>query len=290
MAETAGRGGLHAPLGGEAARAAFIAWVHEAAPEPRIFLEAHVRATAPGRYEVRHAADAMRPYASLQLVSADAYEARAIAQTTREGEHRPLKTSPNLRRGWALTDLDERGLGVAMDYLYPACVAHWHAGRTGTLRVTPWAETARRQSGIYAAVGLLGRDVLRDAVWACCDDVVCLRHVAWTDAGDKGAPAQRHPAGSGAGDLRAATVPCPEACSVFVSFARTLVQIEREPRRDLPGLAPLSETETEQLRQLAGAAAYPRVVGAEVREAEFDAPLNRRRIRYLAARLGAAAA
>lgn len=273
--------GAHAPAGVAAARAALLAWVDEAGAEGRDFLQVRLRATGSGRYEARHVRDAgLRPDAL--AASSDPFAAREIAQTTEAGEHRPLKTSPNLRGGWVLTGLDGRGLWTALDYLYPACAAHWHAARTGTLRTTHWRETAARQSGIYSAVRLLPDAAVRNAVRACCGDAVCLRRVAWgIDAETPLAMADEEPP---AGD---APVPCPEACSMFVSFARKVLTLERAPRREVQGLAPMSEAELEQVREVVAAAANG-TLGA-VREGEFDEPANPRRIRYLAARLAEAA-
>lgn len=270
--------GSHAPGGVSEARRALVAWVDEAGEEGRVFLQARLRRSADGRYDVRHRLDAHRSLASLEWVSSDPLFAREIAQTTRLGEHRPLKTSPNLKQGWALADLDAAGLWTALEYLYPAAAVHWYAGRTGTLRVTHWRETAGRQSGIYSSVRLLDDDAVRNAVRACCADAVCLRRVAWRIDGETPlAPADE---GAAEGD---APVPCPEACSMFISFARQVLKLERAPRREIAGLGPLGADEVTQLREVMAAAANGTV--GEAREGEFEDPNNLRRIRYLAARL-----
>jgi hypothetical protein len=270
------RGG-HAPLGVAAARQALTAWVDEAGDEGRTFLQVRLLSTGPGRYEIRHRRDARRSLPSLSTVTDDPFAAREIAQATNAGEYRPLKTAPNLRQGWAIVDLDARAAWVALDYLYPGCAAHWHAGRTGTLRVTHWSETAGRQSGIYRSVKLLEPMAVRNAVRACCGDEVCLRRVAW--GMDEGMPlempAEPDPAAPG--------VPCPEACSLFVSFARKVLVLERSPRDAVPGLPALSAAEREQVREVVAAAASGTLGTA--REGEFDEPTNLRRIRYLAARM-----
>jgi hypothetical protein len=270
--------GAHAPGGVAEARRALVAWVDEAGDAGRIFLQASLRVTGDGRYEIRHRRDVHRSLRSLEWVSHDPFFAREIAQTTNRGEHRPLKTSPNLKQGWALIDLDARGLWTALDYLYPACAMHWHAGRTGTLRVTHWRETAGRQSGIYSPVKLLDADAVRRTARACCADAVCLRRVAWdVDEMEFLGAVDEGPV---AGD---AAVPCPEACSMFISFARQVLKLERAPRREVPGLGALGDEELEQLRALASAAAAGTLGGA--REGEFEDATNLRRIRYLAARL-----
>lgn len=275
--------GMHAPAGSvPEARAALLAWVDEAGDAGRVFLQARLLRTPDGRYEVRHHRDVHRSLLSLETVSADPYAARAIAQTTNAGDHRPLKTSPNLSQGWALVELDGAGLWTALEYLYPACAVHWHAGRAGTLRVTHWRETAGRQSGIYGAVKLLDDGAVRNAVRACCADAVCLRRVAWEIDGQT--PLALADEGPVQGD---AAVPCSEACSLFISFARKVLVLERSPRQEVPGLAPMNPKELEQLREVVAAAANGTL--GSVREGEFDEPLNSRRVRYLAARLAEAA-
>ena len=88
--------GSHAPGGVAEARRALVRWVDQAGEDGRVFLQARLRATGDGRYEIRHWRDGHRPQKSLEWVSGDPFFARQIAQTTSDGEHRPLKTSPNL--------------------------------------------------------------------------------------------------------------------------------------------------------------------------------------------------
>jgi hypothetical protein len=275
--------GSHLPGGLAEARDALIAWVDEGGPEGRRFLQAHLARVGPGVYRVRHAADAAEPAAAL-TPHADPFDARGIAQVTAEGEHRPLKTAPNLRRGWTFERLDARGLWTALDYLYPACAAHWFAGTRGSLRITHWRETAGRQSGMYSSVGLLDERAVRDTVRACCGDAVCLRQVAWGMSQSDPAPLPTDPEETAERSaLSDAVVPCPEACSMFISLARKVLSVERSAPVEIPGLGPLRAGEVEQVREIVGAAADGSLGAA--REGDFDEPTNRRRVRYLAAKL-----
>jgi hypothetical protein len=268
--------GSHAPGAIAAARESLAAWVSEE-PAGRLFLQVRLLHMGGGRYEIRHARDVRRSVESLETVTADPYDAIAISQTTNSGDHRPLKTSPNLRQGWALVHLDSRAMWTALDYLYPACALHWYAGRQDTLRVTHWREVAARQTGIYGAVKLLPAPVVRNAVRACCGDEVCLRRVAWdVDAETPlGLPSE--------GEADGARVPCPEACSMFISFARQVLVQERAPRHELPGLGRLSADEIGQVRSVVTAASTG--LSNLAREGEFSDPTNLRRMRYLALRL-----
>jgi hypothetical protein len=268
--------GSHAPGGIAAAREALVAWVN-GEPAGCTFLQVRLLHMGEGRYEIRHVRDVRRSLESLETVTADPYAAIEIGQTTNSGDHRPLKTSPNLRQGWALVHLDARALWTALDYLYPACALHWHAGGQGTLRVTHWNEVAARQTGMYGAVKLLPAEVVRNTVRACCGDEVCLRRVAWD------VDAETPLALPSEGEAEGARVPCPEACSMFISFARQVLVQERAPRLELPGLGRLAAEEIEQVRAVVAAASTGQSQLA--REGEFGDPTNVRRMRYLALRL-----
>ena len=247
------------------ARAAFAAWVDEA-PEGRSFGQVVVRPLPKGGYGLRHVADAGVCGGDLDAHD-DPRAAREIAKLTEEGEYRPLKSSPNLRRGWELRVGDDRGLFVAMNYLYPSGVVHWHLYRNGELEITSYRENAARQSGIYKRVQRLSDEGVQNAARACCEDAVCLKKTLWPV--DENTPRLSEP---GEGE-----VPCPEPCSIFVSFARRVRLFERENKRDLDAIG-LSPSEKEDLSALVEAAATGSVEFA--REAEFEEPLNERRMRY----------
>src|SRR5919106_1373236 len=93
-------------------REAFAAWV-DGAPEGRVFGQVLVRPVPPHGYSLRHSDDARED--SLR-VSENPRAAREIARLTEGGEYRPLKSSPNLRRGWELRLEDARSLVIAMNY------------------------------------------------------------------------------------------------------------------------------------------------------------------------------
>ena len=246
-----------------AARDAFAAWVWEAGDRGRVFGQVLVKA-AETHYSLRHVEDAE---ASGLGLHEDPREAREISKTTEGGEYRPLKSSPNLRRGWELRVAGTGGLIVAMSYLYPAGVLHWHLHREGRLELTSYRENAARQSGIYKRVQRLSDEGVQDTARACCEDAVCLKRTLWDVDGETPLEMER-----GEGEI-----PCPEPCSVFVSLARRVRLFEREKKRDLDAIG-LSPSEKEDLAALVEAAATGRVDFA--REAEFEKPLNERRMRY----------
>jgi hypothetical protein len=250
-------------------REAFARWVDEV-PEGRRFGQVLVRPLSSGGYELRHVADkdaeGLVPYE-------DPRAARELAKLTESSEYRPLKSSPNLRQGWTLRVADVAGLSVAMNYLYPAGVVHWHLYREGRLEVTNYRENAARQSGIYKRVQRLSDEGVQNAARACCEDSVCLKKTLW-DVGE-GTPLKM--------DRGEGEIPCPEPCSIFVSFARCVRLFEREEERDLDADG-LSPSEKEDLIALVEAAATGRVEFS--REAEFEESLNERRLRYRKLTLG----
>jgi hypothetical protein len=153
-----------------------------------------------------------------------------------------------------------------MNYLYPAGIVHWYLHREGRLEITNFRENAARQSGIYKRIQRLSDGGVRNAARACCEDAVCLKRILW--GVDEKTPLEME---RGEGEI-----PCPEPCSVFISFARRVRLFERE-ERDLDA-AGLSLSEKEDLVALVRAAATREVRFA--REAEFEEPLNERRMRY----------
>jgi hypothetical protein len=247
-----------------AAREAFAAWVDEAGSGGRVFGQVRVTGAGDGGYVLHQAVD---EGTSELVVYKDPRAAREISKTTEAGEYRPLKSSPNLGRGWELRLSDALELSVAMNLLYPAGIVHWHLKREGRLQITSYRENAARQSGIYKRVQRLSDEGVQDAARACCEDDVCLKKTLWDVDGETPLAMDR-----GEGEI-----PCPEPCSVFVSFARRVRLFEREKKRDLDAIG-LSPTEKEDLTALVEAAATGHVEFA--REAEFEKPLNERRMRY----------
>jgi len=246
-----------------ASREAFAAWVDKAT-DGRVFGQVLIRRDAEGGYSLRHRDDA----GTVELdVHQELREAREISKLTERGEYRPLKSSPNLRRGWELRVKDASGLAVTMSYLYPAAQVHWYLYREGRLEVTSYRENAARQSGIYKRIQRLSDEGVQNAARACCEDAVCLKKTLW-DVDEE------TPLAMDRGD---GEIPCPEPCSVFVSFARQVRLFGREDRRDLDQIG-LSPSEKEDLAALVETASAGNVEYA--REAEFEEPLNERRLRY----------
>ncbi|WP_458188588.1 DR2241 family protein [Haladaptatus sp. NG-WS-4] len=168
------------------------------------------------RYEVRHVDD--RDVNRATLTTYDHPTAiRDLSRFTDDGTYRPLKTSPTLPRGWSFTTSEGDDLYRVVEHVYPATVANWYREREGALDVTHFNEASDRQTGIYADVGELGRDVLGHAVERRCVDSQCLKRRAWDASEDDEIDVPR-----GDGEF-----PCREPCSLFVAGARERLEVER---------------------------------------------------------------
>lgn len=166
----------------------------------------------------------------------------ALRQWTRfdaAGRYRPLSGARTLRPGW-VAHCDEVACEAAIDAIYPLARVHNRQYADGSLRVVPLEEVLARQSGRYEGSASLppgARALLREVL---CGG--CVRAPVW--AGENPGPG---------------AIACPEACSVFVAFAREAALWEESP----PSAAPVEPT---------------------VPFAAFDAPGNELREAYLARR------
>lgn len=189
-----------------------------------------------GGYELRHREDAARPADEL-ISHPDPEDAATLALLTDTQDYRPLKTAPNLCRGWRLEMPDLPALRLALDRFYPARLGAFLLREQGRLPVTSLRETLGRQTGMYRVTQKL-TDAQADALVArvCRSDGGCLRTVLWKlDAAGASAstglpPEKFDPAHdqTGAG-ARAVPLLCQEACNLLVAEARAVVKGERSP-------------------------------------------------------------
>jgi sirohydrochlorin cobaltochelatase len=156
-------------------------------------------------YDVRHHADKgrddLRELASL----ADLQE---LVRLDAAGNCRPLMAAPNLRRGWFHRARHEADLRDALDILYPAEAANAALARADLLAVTPWRETAERQTGRFRIVRVLSEADLNELVTGVCE-AGCLKCRLWLPAAERI-------------DAAESEIPllCPEACNYLVEKAR----------------------------------------------------------------------
>lgn len=180
-----------------------------------------------GDYSMRHVDDAHHDKLE-QFTSPQ--DARNIARYDEQGEFRPLKTAPNLRRGWRLKLASLEELELALEYFYPASLGLWLSFLKGTLKTTSLRETLDRQTGMYRITQLLKPDQAVDLVSKCCapqgsEGGGCLRTVLWDLAPGEpltGLPEEK----LSLQDLPPERIPliCRELCNLVVAAARPIAK------------------------------------------------------------------
>jgi sirohydrochlorin cobaltochelatase len=168
-------------------------------------------------------------------------DAIEIARYDDAGNYRPLKTAPNLRRGWWMELETQEELKRALDHFYPGRLAVFVAWQRGQLRTTPLRETLDRQSGMYRIAAKISDAQIDDLVADFCrSEGGCLRTILWKrDSRDAIAstklPTQKFDpawdqvqAPGRPGSATPATVPllCQEACNLLVAACRKVVKGE----------------------------------------------------------------
>ncbi len=161
-------------------------------------------------------------------------DARAISQYDAAGKYRPLKTEPDLKRGWELRLQNIRELHEALDFFYPAMLGVWLAHREGKLIPVHFRETAARQSGMYDVVKKIS-DAQTDALAGdfCKSNGRCIKTILWKI--DSSTPLTKLHVDKF--NLQSEQIPsagqsipllCSEACNLFVAAARNVVRKPRE--------------------------------------------------------------
>ena len=143
-------------------------------------------------------------------------DALGIARCDDSGDYRPLKTAPNLRRGWELRLDSLAALRLALDGIYPAALGNWRAVLRGEKIAHPLRETLNRQTGMYRITGLLTRDEAARLITSLCRPG-CLRQILWPIESADPAPAPAAP------ECRIPLF-CMNPCSHFLGKAREAVK------------------------------------------------------------------
>jgi sirohydrochlorin cobaltochelatase len=215
---------------------------------PFYFGQILIQKRAAGGFVLSHRDDESLDQLQTYQQAEDAVE---IAKYDDAENYRPLKTAPNLRRGWRLELETPEKLKRALDYFYPGRLAIFEAWKSGQLKPTPLRETLNRQSGMYRVATKISDSQIDDLVANFCRSVGgCLRTILWKrdqngatastklpkqkfdPACDQVAPVcSRCPAGDAhASHSEAATVPllCQEACNLLVAECRKVVKGESD--------------------------------------------------------------
>ena len=167
-------------------------------------------------------------------------DAIEISKFDDTGNYRPLKTAPNLSRGWQLAVVDLSDLRRALDYFYPGRLAALVAWKENRLKTTPLRQTLDRQSGMYRIAAKISDAQINGLVGDFCrSDGGCLRTILWkrNERGiipstklppEKFEPAHDQALGPGPTTAAIAVIPllCQEACNLLVAAARKVVKGE----------------------------------------------------------------
>ena len=130
-----------------------------------------------GAFVLSHCGDETRKKLKTFQSAEDAIE---LSKFDDSGNYRPLKTAPNLARGWRLELARPEELQRALDYFYPGRLAVFLAWKTGQLHTTPLRETLDRQSGMYRVAAKISHDQIDNVVGDFCrSDTGCLRTILW---------------------------------------------------------------------------------------------------------------
>jgi len=197
------------------------------------FVIGQVRCEAGGRHGrlLHHIADSAKD-SELKIYSS-ATDARDIALCDEAGQFRPLKTAPNLRRGWLLKLANDDELRLALDFIYPAALGLLRHFKGGTLHPVPLRETLGRQTGMYRFSNTISDDdAVRMVACECDARTKCLRRITWPLEEAKPLlplqPEKRPPVNPPPDEL---PLICVEACTLIVSAARGIAQ-ENQAAKD----------------------------------------------------------
>jgi len=185
--------------------------------------------TRSGGFVVCHCDD---EHAASLKVFRSAEGAIEIARYDETGKYRPLKTAPNLLRGWQLEVADLGELRRALDYLYPGRLALFVAWTKKQLTTTPLRDTLDRQSGMYRIAAKISDEQLNDVVAQTCrSDGGCLRTILWKRDKAEAIPSTKlppnkfDPAYDQTGRAETAfPLLCQEACAILLNECRKAVK------------------------------------------------------------------
>lgn len=170
-------------------------------------------------FELRHVGDAEIPAEQL-LIETDPLAAREISKYSDDGEFRPLKSSPNLKRGWLLRLKNEAEVAQALDEFYPAALGMIE--NRDSLRVLSFRDTLDRQTGMYRYARSMSDEGAQRLIRKRCGEG-CLRKVLWklSSEVENGLPEEPEQDG-------VLPILCPEACNILVADARKVSKAEFE--------------------------------------------------------------
>jgi len=220
-------------------------------------------------FTLRHVEDRSVLPDSLRRLGIADLRKTAIFDTA--GDFRPLRTAPDLVRGWICDCKTSQELWRAIQEIYPSSIPDWYAAQQTPIPVTNYREFTHRQSGMYRITQFLTDAQAGQVISACCNPRFCLKRRFWS-----------------VGDLppdsaeRKSAIPCLEPCALLLELARKAARIEQEHKLDVQ----LSRTELESL--LSAARVLLKDGEAGKRTGDIASPTNPRRLQLVVEKFGAA--
>lgn len=243
----------------ESANPALETFLRFIAPE-RIWCEVLIQSTG-SEFTLRHAADRNTPNNLLKRITIP--EVRNLAMFNAVGQFRPLRSSPDLARGWVLSCPSANDLWRALQELYPGSIPDWFAAQSGA-SPTNYREFTNRQTGMYRISSMLSDAQAAQVTRAACHPRFCLKQRLWTVPGlapDSAATKSY--------------IACLEPCAVLLELARKATRIEQEDKLSVQ----LSRSELESF--LAATEMVLSTALAAERVGNIASPVNPRRLQLL---------
>ena len=199
-----------------------------------------------------------------QLRGLSVAELRELAMFTASGQFRPLRSSPDLSRGWTFACNGPEELWRALQELYPGSIPDWFAAQHPNPPVTNYRDFTNRQTGMYRITQLLDDEQAGNVTRAACHARFCLKQRLWTAPGlSPDSTAEK------------SAIPCLEPCAILLELARKAARIEQEAK---PGVQ-LSRSEVQSF--LAAAESALESPSANERTGNVAAASNPRRLQLL---------
>lgn len=192
--------------------------------------QVRVRALNDG-YELRHVEDEFAEGLT-EYVQPEA--AREIARVNAEGAFRPIKTAPDLRRGWRLCLPDAEAVRLALEFFYPAALGMALAWEERRLQPGSLRSLLGRQTGMYRFANGITDTQAGEIIGRCCEtSAKCLRRIIFPLDETQPLPGESamRKLGDAAGQVagvRAIPLLCMEACNHIVSAARKVARENHE--------------------------------------------------------------
>jgi sirohydrochlorin cobaltochelatase len=142
------------PPTGNPANPALQAFIPSVPPE-KVWAQVLIQ-PADRTFTLRHVADHDLPPNQLKRLSLS--ELRQLAMFTASGQFRPLRSSPDLPRGWTFTCDGPEELWRALQELYPGSIPDWFAAESPNPPITHYRDLTNRQTGMYRITQLLSDD------------------------------------------------------------------------------------------------------------------------------------